>query len=41
MYLLETAGLKVQAVGSGNVVRQSIAAGEMISKGTQISIELR
>jgi cell division protein FtsI (penicillin-binding protein 3) len=41
MYLLESLGVKVNAVGRGNVTRQSIAAGQIVSKGMSITIELR
>ena len=40
LYLLESMGLKVNVVGKGNVVKQSVAAGTKILKGEQILIEL-
>jgi cell division protein FtsI (penicillin-binding protein 3) len=41
VYLLEGAGMKVGVVGSGNVKRQSVGSGEIVSKGMQITIELK
>jgi cell division protein FtsI (penicillin-binding protein 3) len=41
IYLLESRGMKVEVVGRGNVVRQSLAMGESITKGEQITVELR
>ena len=40
LYLLEQAGLRVIAVGTGRVTRQSIAPGSQYAKGTQIIIHL-
>lgn len=40
LFLLETLGLKVNAIGKGTVKSQSIKPGEPIVKGTQILIEL-
>lgn len=41
LFLLEDLGLNVQVSGRGNVVHQSIAAGEKLLKGSQIHIELK
>lgn len=40
LYLLESTGIKVNVIGKGTVVKQSIV-GEKITKGTSITIELR
>jgi cell division protein FtsI (penicillin-binding protein 3) len=40
LYLLEGLGLKVSVVGKGSVKKQSIAAGERITRGMQVVIEL-
>jgi cell division protein FtsI (penicillin-binding protein 3) len=40
LYLLESMGLNVKVNGKGTVISQSLV-GEKISKGTQITIELR
>lgn len=41
VYLLENAGLYVQAYGNGRVVKQSITAGSVAKKGDTVVIELR
>jgi cell division protein FtsI (penicillin-binding protein 3) len=41
VYLLENAGLKTRAVGSGKVVQQSLASGQAIRKGASILLELK
>lgn len=40
LYLLESMGMKVNVVGKGMVVHQSVTPGEKLSKGTPIVIEL-
>lgn len=40
LYLLESNGLKVQVTGAGSVLSQSISPGEVVQKGTPISIML-
>lgn len=40
VYLLENAGLKVKVIGRGMVRKQSIPSGEMIKKGSVITLEL-
>ncbi len=40
VYLCESMGLKLNVKGKGRVANQSIAAGQAISKGQQINIEL-
>jgi cell division protein FtsI (penicillin-binding protein 3) len=40
VYLCESMGLKLNIKGKGRVIDQSIAAGQAISKGQQINIEL-
>ena len=40
LYLLENSGLQVRVKGSGVIVKQSIDAGVVFSKGTTIEIEL-
>lgn len=40
LFLLESRGLKVRFSGQGGVVRQSIAAGERIARGTTVTITL-
>jgi len=41
LYLLENAGLKVQAVGTGKIRKQSMPPGTRIYRGSTIVIELR
>ena len=41
LYVLENSGLKVGVVGNGMVQRQSLRAGDEVSKGSFIQIELR
>ena len=41
LYILENAGLKVGAVGSGMVQKQSLRPGSVVSRGSYIRIELR
>jgi cell division protein FtsI (penicillin-binding protein 3) len=41
VYALESAGLRVQLIGKGGVVSQSIASGERVNKGQTITIELK
>jgi cell division protein FtsI (penicillin-binding protein 3) len=41
LYLLGNAGLKTEVTGSGKVVRQNIPAGNKISKGLRVQIELK
>jgi cell division protein FtsI (penicillin-binding protein 3) len=40
LYLLENKGLAVKVQGRGKIVRQSIASGSLVTKGSQIVIEL-
>ena len=40
LYLLENRGYRVKLRGSGAVTKQSVAAGQKISKGTEVLIEL-
>ncbi len=40
VYMLESMGMKVNIVGRGVVVRQSVSPGEKLNKGTPIVIEL-
>jgi cell division protein FtsI (penicillin-binding protein 3) len=40
LYLLENKGLSVKVQGRGKIVRQSIAGGSLVSKGSQITLEL-
>jgi len=40
VYLLESAGLKVQVLGKGQVKRQSLPAGSKVNKGSNCIIEL-
>lgn len=40
LFLLENKGLSVKIVGRGSVVRQSLAAGSAITKGSEIILEL-
>ena len=40
IYILENAGLRVKINGRGNVVRQSIDAGDAIKKGQVIILDL-
>lgn len=40
LFLLENAGMRVTLTGSGKVVKQSLAPGGRVKKGTQISIHL-
>jgi cell division protein FtsI (penicillin-binding protein 3) len=40
LYLLENKGLSVKVQGRGKIVRQSIASGSPVAKGSQIIIEL-
>ena len=40
IYMLESMGMKVNVVGRGQVVRQSVTPGDKINKGTPIVIEL-
>lgn len=40
LFILENAGMKVNIVGSGKVIAQSVAPGNKISKGQQINIQL-
>lgn len=41
LFLLESEGMKVSVEGRGNVIRQSVLAGEKLLKGMSISIELK
>jgi cell division protein FtsI (penicillin-binding protein 3) len=41
LYLLGNAGLKTEVTGSGKVVRQNIPAGNKISRGLRVQIELK
>ena len=41
LYILENAGLKVGAVGSGMVQKQSLRPGSVVPRGSYIRIELR
>ncbi|MCB9224344.1 MAG: penicillin-binding protein [Crocinitomicaceae bacterium] len=41
VYLLENGGLRVQVIGHGQVVKQSIEPGAELVKGTLITLELR
>ncbi|MDX5320963.1 MAG: PASTA domain-containing protein, partial [Bacteroidota bacterium] len=41
LFLLENAGLKVQAVGTGKIRKQSMAPGSRVYRGATIVIELR
>ncbi len=41
VYLLENAGLKARAIGSGKVVQQSMTSGQAIRKGASILLELK
>jgi cell division protein FtsI (penicillin-binding protein 3) len=40
LFLLENKGLSVKVLGRGKIVRQSIASGSTVAKGSQIVIEL-
>lgn len=40
LFLLENSGMRVTLTGSGKVIRQSLAVGARVKKGTQISIHL-
>jgi cell division protein FtsI (penicillin-binding protein 3) len=41
MYLLESSGMKVNAIGRGSVTKQSLIPGEAVLKGMSITIELK
>src|ERR1043165_9078345 len=41
LFLLESMGMRVSVTGRGNVMKQSVMAGEKILKGMAISIELK
>lgn len=41
VYLLENAGLKTRANGSGKVIQQSLTSGQAIRKGSSILLELK
>ena len=40
LYLLEEQGLKVQVTGTGSVVDQSVAPGNLVTKGTMVALSL-
>jgi cell division protein FtsI (penicillin-binding protein 3) len=40
LYVLETAGMKVQVNGRGKINNQSVAAGSPVAKGQQITLSL-
>ena len=40
LFLLENNGIRVQLIGSGSVATQSIRAGTVFTKGTQIILQL-
>ena len=41
LYLLESMGMRVSVIGRGSVMKQSVMAGDKLSKGMSINIELK
>jgi len=40
LYVLETAGMKIQVSGKGRIFNQSVAAGSSVAKGQEIILYL-